>query len=141
MLKINKQSVDGLFPNKKEGYFELKSEYCPSGDQQQAISELINGINKKEKNQVLLGVTGSGKTEIYLHLAKQYLKESGLNTSEKAVREYVFDIEQARVACKFFGLKDQEDDLKEKNIGYTEGFVNDAVTLLREAKTDLAKFN
>ena len=62
MLKINKQSVDGLFPNKKEGYFELKSEYCPSGDQKQAISELINGINNKEKNQVLLGVTGSGKT-------------------------------------------------------------------------------
>ena len=62
MLKINKQSVDGLFPNKKDGYFELKSEYCPSGDQKQAISELINGINKKEKNQVLLGVTGSGKT-------------------------------------------------------------------------------
>ena len=61
MLKINKQSVDGLFPNKKEGYFELKSEYCPSRDQKQDISELINGINKKEKNQVLLGVTGSGK--------------------------------------------------------------------------------
>ncbi len=55
MLKINKQSVDGLFPNKKEGYFELKSEYCPSGDQKQAISELINGINKKEKKS---GATG-----------------------------------------------------------------------------------
>ena len=41
---------------------EIKSEFCPSGDQKQAISELIDGINKKEKNQVLLGVTGSGKT-------------------------------------------------------------------------------
>ena len=62
MLKINKQSVDELFPNKKKGYFELKSEFCPSGDQKQAISELIDRVNKKEKNQVLLGVTGSGKT-------------------------------------------------------------------------------
>ena len=49
MLKINKQSVSELFPNKKKGYFQLKSEFCPSGDQKQAISELINGINKKEK--------------------------------------------------------------------------------------------
>ena len=60
MLKINKQSVDGLFPNKKEGYFELKSEYYPSGDQKQAISELINGINKKEKKKLKrLKVLGS----------------------------------------------------------------------------------
>ena len=56
MLKINKQSVDGLFPNKKEGYFELKSEYCPSGDQKQAISELINGINKKKKSGAMVSL-------------------------------------------------------------------------------------
>ena len=53
MLKINKQSVDGLFPNKKEGYFKLKSDFCPSGDQKQAISDLIDGINKKEQNNLI----------------------------------------------------------------------------------------
>jgi len=42
--------------------FELISNYKPAGDQPQAISELINGINADEKHQVLLGVTGSGKT-------------------------------------------------------------------------------
>jgi len=42
--------------------FELISNYKPAGDQPQAISELINGINTDEKHQVLLGVTGSGKT-------------------------------------------------------------------------------
>ena len=42
--------------------FELVSNYSPSGDQPQAIEKLVNGINEKKKHQVLLGVTGSGKT-------------------------------------------------------------------------------
>jgi len=42
--------------------FVLKSKFKPTGDQPQAIAQLINGIKQKRKNQVLLGVTGSGKT-------------------------------------------------------------------------------
>ena len=42
--------------------FILHSEYKPSGDQPQAIESLANGIIKGEKGQILLGVTGSGKT-------------------------------------------------------------------------------
>ena len=42
--------------------FQLVSEYKPQGDQPRAISELISGIHAGEKDQVLLGVTGSGKT-------------------------------------------------------------------------------
>jgi len=42
--------------------FELVSSYKPSGDQPQAIDELTKGILSGEKHQVLLGVTGSGKT-------------------------------------------------------------------------------
>lgn len=42
--------------------FELKSEYRPSGDQPVAIQALIDGINGGKKEQILLGVTGSGKT-------------------------------------------------------------------------------
>ncbi|MBR7158627.1 MAG: excinuclease ABC subunit UvrB [Alphaproteobacteria bacterium] len=42
--------------------FRLESEYVPSGDQPQAIAELVKGVENKQKNQVLLGVTGSGKT-------------------------------------------------------------------------------
>ena len=42
--------------------FELVSKYKPSGDQPQAIEKLIEGINDGLKDQVLLGVTGSGKT-------------------------------------------------------------------------------
>lgn len=42
--------------------FELSSEYQPSGDQPEAIKKLVSGLEKGQKEQVLLGVTGSGKT-------------------------------------------------------------------------------
>jgi excinuclease ABC subunit B len=42
--------------------FEITSEYLPTGDQPQAIDELVGGLGDREKYQVLLGVTGSGKT-------------------------------------------------------------------------------
>jgi len=42
--------------------FQLVSDYKPQGDQPRAISELVSGIHAGEKDQVLLGVTGSGKT-------------------------------------------------------------------------------
>ena len=42
--------------------FNLHSPYLPAGDQQQAIDLLVSGLQKNEKDQVLLGITGSGKT-------------------------------------------------------------------------------
>ena len=42
--------------------FSLKSDYSPTGDQPEAISQLISGINDNQKFQTLKGVTGSGKT-------------------------------------------------------------------------------
>ena len=42
--------------------FKLVSKYKPTGDQPQAIEKLVNSINNGNKEQVLLGVTGSGKT-------------------------------------------------------------------------------
>lgn len=42
--------------------FKLKSEYQPTGDQPQAIDALVDGVHKGYRDQVLLGVTGSGKT-------------------------------------------------------------------------------
>src|SRR6202008_1884133 len=42
--------------------FKVASSYDPAGDQPQAISDLVAGVNESEMDQVLLGVTGSGKT-------------------------------------------------------------------------------
>ena len=51
-------------PEKSEGgvRFKIVSDYEPKGDQPQAISELVAGVQQHERDQVLLGVTGSGKT-------------------------------------------------------------------------------
>ena len=51
-------------PSKPEGGrpFRLATDYTPAGDQPTAIAELVEGINNGETDQVLLGVTGSGKT-------------------------------------------------------------------------------
>jgi excinuclease ABC subunit B len=51
-------------PEKSEGgqRFVIKSEYEPKGDQPTAIAELVEGITRNDRTQVLLGVTGSGKT-------------------------------------------------------------------------------
>ena len=42
--------------------FILHSNYNPTGDQPQAIEKLVEGLNRGDREQVLLGVTGSGKT-------------------------------------------------------------------------------
>lgn len=46
----------------KEQKLQIKSEYKPAGDQPEAISNLVTGIKEGKRHQVLLGVTGSGKT-------------------------------------------------------------------------------
>src|SRR5207244_3950504 len=48
--------------------FRLSSEFRPAGDQPQAIDELCEGLERGERDQVLLGVTGSGKTFTMAHV-------------------------------------------------------------------------
>ncbi len=58
------QSKNPKISEKLEGgkKFKIKSDFKPAGDQPEAIKKLVNGANKEAFNQVLLGVTGSGKT-------------------------------------------------------------------------------
>ncbi|MGE4062867.1 MAG: excinuclease ABC subunit UvrB [Rhodospirillaceae bacterium] len=48
--------------------YKLKSDFTPAGDQPRAIAELIEGLQAHERDQVLLGVTGSGKTFTMAHV-------------------------------------------------------------------------
>ena len=50
-----------MIRNREERQFRLVSEFRPQGDQPQAIEKLVQGIEKSKRDQVLLGVTGSGK--------------------------------------------------------------------------------
>ena len=54
--------------------FSLKSDYSPTGDQPEAISQLISGINDNQKFQTLKGVTGSGKTFTVANVIKEVNK-------------------------------------------------------------------
>src|SRR5262245_27944844 len=51
-------------PEKSEGgqRFVIESDFAPKGDQPQAVAELVEGVKRDDRTQVLLGVTGSGKT-------------------------------------------------------------------------------
>ncbi|MCF7568209.1 excinuclease ABC subunit UvrB [Sabulilitoribacter arenilitoris] len=51
--------------------FKIDSEFNPTGDQPQAIQQLVDGINADEKYQTLLGVTGSGKTFTVANVIKE----------------------------------------------------------------------
>src|ERR1700690_1886886 len=55
-------------PGDIEKKFRIHSEFAPAGDQPQAIDELCEGLARGEKEQVLLGVTGSGKTFTMAHV-------------------------------------------------------------------------
>ena len=55
-------STTGLVVNGSDGGFRLQSTFKPTGDQPKAIDALTRGVLEGERNQTLLGVTGSGKT-------------------------------------------------------------------------------
>ena len=70
---MDESKTDNLIISRPRGdaNFDLTSDFVPSGDQPQAISELVNGIRQGERDQVLLGVTGSGKTFTAAHIIQQ----------------------------------------------------------------------
>ena len=70
---MNGTSNDNLIITRSSGpaNFDLTSEFKPAGDQPTAIAELIEGIQTGERDQVLLGVTGSGKTFTAAHVIQQ----------------------------------------------------------------------
>ena len=70
---MNETNNDNLIITRSSGpaNFYLTSEFKPAGDQPTAIAELIEGIQTGERDQVLLGVTGSGKTFTAAHVIQQ----------------------------------------------------------------------
>ena len=65
--------IDVSYQNRpqKPANFELVSKFKPNGDQPGAIQSLLSGIKENEKDQILLGVTGSGKTFTIAHVIEQ----------------------------------------------------------------------
>ena len=70
--------------------FHLNSEYKPAGDQPRAIEELLKGINGGEKEQTLLGVTGSGKTFVMANIIEQVRKPTLILSHNKTLTAQLF---------------------------------------------------
>ena len=65
--------------------FKLKSDYKPTGDQPQAIEKLVSGIKKGYNKQILLGVTGSGKTFTVANVIAKVNKPTIIMTHNKTL--------------------------------------------------------
>ena len=64
--------------------FKLHSEYKPTGDQPQAIEELVKGFKEGDQFQTLLGVTGSGKTFTMANVIEKLNKMASVPCSRTA---------------------------------------------------------
>ncbi|MCC6546575.1 excinuclease ABC subunit UvrB [Candidatus Sumerlaeota bacterium] len=67
-VREESDEIGEFLKRKREGTFNLVSEFKPSGDQPEAIDQLIRGVENGLPAQVLLGVTGSGKTFTMAHV-------------------------------------------------------------------------
>ena len=70
--------------------FRLESQFSPAGDQPDAITELVAGIGKGERDQVLLGVTGSGKTFTIAHVIAQLNRPSLILAPNKTLAAQLY---------------------------------------------------
>ena len=70
--------------------FKLSKEFKPSGDQPNAIKKLVDQYKKKYKNQVLLGVTGSGKTFTVANAIKQLKKPTLIMAPNKTLAAQLY---------------------------------------------------
>ena len=70
--------------------FSLESPFKPTGDQPQAIESLVSGIQNNEHSQVLLGVTGSGKTFTMANVIERVNKATLILTHNKTLTAQLY---------------------------------------------------
>ena len=71
--------------------FKLKAEYNPTGDQPQAIEELVKGLNSSPSSQTLLGVTGSGKTYTIANVIQEMQKPTLVLAHNKTLAAQLYN--------------------------------------------------
>ncbi len=70
--------------------FKLNSEYTPAGDQPQAIAELCMGLNNQDRDQVLLGATGTGKTFTMAHIIQNLQRPAVIMAHNKTLAAQLY---------------------------------------------------
>lgn len=77
-------------PTKHEQLFELGGEFQPAGDQPKAIESLVRGFEEEKRKQVLLGVTGSGKTFTMANVIQQVQKPTLVLSHNKTLAAQLY---------------------------------------------------
>lgn len=71
--------------------FNLKTKFQPSVDQEKAIQELVNGLNGNKEKQVLLGVTGSGKTFVMANVIQRLNRPTIILSHNKTLAAQLYE--------------------------------------------------
>ncbi|MES2214855.1 MAG: excinuclease ABC subunit UvrB [Pseudomonadota bacterium] len=71
--------------------FQVVSKYKPAGDQPKAIEELVKGLDNNDKNQVLLGITGSGKTFTMANVIERTNRTTLIMSHNKTLAAQIYD--------------------------------------------------
>ena len=71
--------------------FELISKYQPTGDQPEAIRQLTDGLLRGDRSQVLLGVTGSGKTFTVANVIQNYQRPALILSHNKTLAAQLYE--------------------------------------------------
>ena len=77
-------------PNEPGVPFQVVSDFEPAGDQPQAIAELVAGIDNGDRDQVLLGVTGSGKTFTMAHVIREIARPTLILAPNKTLAAQLY---------------------------------------------------
>ncbi len=83
-------SKSATFLHNPQRMFKLSSPFKPSGDQPQAIESLVAGIKRDKKHQVLMGVTGSGKTFTMANVIEQIQKPTLVISHNKTLAAQLY---------------------------------------------------
>ena len=130
--------------------FELVSKYKPSGDQPEAIKELVEGLNDKKKEQVLLGATGTGKTFTIANVIKETNKPTLVLAHNKTLAGQLYselkELFPNNHVCFFISYYDyyQPEAYVPSTDTYIEkdSSINDEIDELRhEATSNLLSYN
>ena len=86
----NIEKIENNAITSSKSIFRLNSSFTPTGDQPEAIKELVSGIQNDEKDQVLLGVTGSGKTFTMAHIINSLNRPSLIMAPNKTLAAQLY---------------------------------------------------
>ena len=89
-MSLTKKFISKLIQEYHMDHFELVSEYNPTGDQPQAIDELVRGFKEGNQCETLLGVTGSGKTFTMANVIQQLNKPTLIIAHNKTLAAQLY---------------------------------------------------